>query len=143
MQPHQNHLDSEPLTRDIDGELFIRKPLVPQRKARGLRSGISKSKVRPRHTGWAIAVGKKQAEKVGVPLHNLFFETKPQDIHMLMRRPLVPRPDTPAQGASISVDGDEIMKASLSAEARKGNKRDEDVRSTSEREEVVPYGENV
>ena len=132
MQPNYNHLDSEPLTRDIDGELFIRKPLVPQSKARGLRGGISKSKVRPRHTGWAIAVGRKQAEKVGVPLHNLFFETKPQDVHMLMRRPLVPRPGTPAQGASISVDGDETMKTSLSDEAPKINERDEDIRPTSE-----------
>lgn len=68
-----------------------------------LTGGIGKPQIRRRHTGWAIAVGRKQSEKAGVPLNTLFFETKPQDPKMLMSRPLLPRPCRPSKGASIHV----------------------------------------
>lgn len=78
------------------------------RFSRGTKKGtpslsgcIDKPQLRRRHTGWAIAVGRKQSEKDGVPLNKLFFETKPQDPKMLMSRPLLPRPCRPPKGASI------------------------------------------
>lgn len=104
MPRQEKHLDEDPLTGEIEDEIYVQIPLLSQSKALGLRSGIAKPKIRRMHTGWAIAVGKKQAEKVGAPLHKLFFETKPQDPNMLMRRPLFPRPDTPPHGALSSDD---------------------------------------
>lgn len=55
-----------------------------------------------RHTGWAVAVGRKHAEKIGVPISSKFFETRHQDPFMIMNRPLFPRPSTPPKGGDVA-----------------------------------------
>lgn len=67
------------------------------------RSGgrIKKKPYARKHTGWAVAVGRKHAEKIGVPISSKFFETRRQDPVMIMNRPLFPRPSTPPKGGDI------------------------------------------
>lgn len=62
---------------------------------------IEKKTIKKKHTGWAVAVGRKHAEKIGVPISSKFFETRHQDPIMLMSRPLCPRPSTPPKGGDI------------------------------------------
>lgn len=69
------------------------------------RGRIEKKSFRRKHTGWAVAVGRRYAEKLGVPLSSRFFETKHQDPMMLMSRPLVPRPTSPPALGREKSDG--------------------------------------
>lgn len=80
-----------------------------------------------------------QAEKIGVPLSTLFFETKPQDLSMLMSRPLVPRPSTPPTGASISVSSEVAKVPSASVDIEKADHAETKTR----REEAIVYEDDV
>lgn len=74
---------------------------IRRRRTPGSSSSITgriEKTVRNRHTGWAVAVGRKHAEKIGATLTSKFFEAKPQDPVMLMNRPLLERPSSPANG---------------------------------------------